>query len=227
MKEKVKYMINGIIFDMDGLMFDTEQLSTYGWIHTMKKLNIDLTIEFINSFKGTSAVYSKQLFEKRFGHDFDYEYARGIRTDYMNSVIEVSGIPIKNGLIELLDYLKSNHILAAVATSTNHVLGEKYLKMAGVYDYFMAVIYGDSVLKGKPEPDIFLKAARAIGKDPSNCFVLEDSPAGIRGGFAAGMKVIHIPDQIVIEDDIKKKVFKTCSDLNEVIKCIEIENKLT
>jgi len=217
-------MINGIIFDMDGLMFDTEQLSTYGWIHTAVKLDIDLTIDFINSFKGTSAVHSKQLFEKKFGKDFDYEYARGIRTDYMNSVIEESGVPIKKGLMELLHYLKSNHIVAAVATSTNHVLGEKYLKMAGVYDYFATVIYGDTVLKGKPEPDIFLKAVQAIGKDPSNCFVLEDSPAGICGGFAAGIKVIHIPDQIVIDNDIKKKVYRICSDLNEVIKCIEIEN---
>jgi len=217
-------MINGIIFDMDGLMFDTERLSTIGWTQVAKKLNIDLTIEFINSFKGTSAIYSKQLFKDRFGKAFDYEYARGIRTDYMNSVIEESGVPIKKGLVELLNYLKASHILAAVATSTNHILGEKYLKSAGVYDYFEAVIYGDTVLKGKPEPDIFLKAAQTIGRNPKECFVLEDSPAGISAGFAAGAKVIHIPDQIVIKEDIKKKVFRICSDLSEVIKLIEIEN---
>jgi len=217
-------MINGVIFDMDGLMFDTERLSTNGWKQTAKKLNIDLTIEFINSFKGTSVVYSKQLFENKFGNDFNYESAREIRTDYMNSVIKESGVPIKKGLIDLLNYLKTNYISAAVATSTNHVLGEKYLKMAGVYDCFEAIIYGDTVLKGKPEPDIFLKAAQAIGKNPKDCFVLEDSPAGICAGYAAGAKVIHIPDQIVIEDDIKRKVFRFCSNLNEVITCIEIEN---
>ena len=217
-------MINGVIFDMDGLMFGTEHLSTKGWQQTAEKLNIDLTIEFINSFKGTSAVYSKQLFKNRFGNDFNYEDARAIRTEYMDSVIEESGVPIKKGLIDLLDYLKTNHILAAVATSTNHVMGEKYLKMAGVHDYFAAVIYGDTVLKGKPEPDIFLKAIQTIGKKPEDCFVLEDSPAGIRAGFAAGAKVIHIPDQIVIKDDIKNKVYKFCSDLNEVITCIETEN---
>ena len=218
-------MINGIIFDMDGLMFDTERLSTTGWLQTAEKLNIDLTIDFINSYKGTSAFYSKQLFKNRFGDDFDYEYARGIRTEYMDLVINESGVPIKKGLKELLSYLKENHILAAVATSTNQLLGEKYLKMAGVYEYFTAVIYGDTVLKSKPEPEIFLKASQAIGVAPEECFVLEDSPAGIRAGYAAGIKVIHIPDQIVIKEDIKSKVFKICKDLNEVIQCIEIENK--
>ena len=219
-------MIKGVLFDMDGLMFDPERLSTHGWKDTAKKLNIDLPSEFINSYKGTSAVYSKKLFKNRFGQDFDYEYARGIRTDYMNSVIEVSGVPVKKGLIELLDYLKVNHILAAVATSTSQLMGEKYLKMAGVYDYFAAVIYGDTVLNGKPEPDIYLKAAQVIGINPKDCFVLEDSPAGISAGFSAGAKVIHIPDQIVIEEDIKLKVFRIVSDLSEVIKLLEIENKV-
>jgi len=209
---------------MDGLMFDTERLSTEGWIRTAKKLNIDLTIDVINSFKGTSAVYSKKIFKSRFGHEFDYESAREIRTKYMNSIIEESGMPMKKGLVELLDYLKLNHILAAVATSTNHILGEKYLKMAGVYNYFEAVIYGDRVQKGKPEPDIFLEAAKAIKRIPQECFVLEDSPAGISAGFTAGAKVIHIPDQIAIEDDIKKKVFKICDNLIDVINLIEIEN---
>jgi len=219
-------MVDGVLFDMDGLMFDTERLSTHAWKETAKKLNIDLPIEFINSYKGTSVVYSKQLFKDRFGQDFDYEYARGIRTEYMDSVIEVSGVPIKKGLIDLLDYLKANHIVAAVATSTSQLMGEELLKMAGVFDYFAAVIYGDAVLKGKPEPDIYLKAAQIIGKNPKDCFVLEDSPAGIAAGFAAGAKVIHIPDQIVIKDEIKKKVFRICNDLSEVINLIEIENKV-
>ncbi|SEW04181.1 HAD family hydrolase [[Clostridium] fimetarium] len=219
-------MINGVIFDMDGLMFDTERLSTKAWIHTATQLNIDIPMEFINSLKGVSAFYCKQLFQNRFGPSFDFEYARSLRTEHMNLVIKESGIPIKKGLIELLSYLKSNSIVAAVATSTNHVLAEKMLKMAGVYDYFETVVCGDSVVKSKPEPDIYLKALQIIGKSSDECFVLEDSPNGIGAGYAAKIRVIHIPDEIVIEDDVKKKVFKICCDLQEVITCIEKENNV-
>lgn len=216
-------MINGIVFDMDGIMFDTERLSTDGWLDTAKKLNIDLPIEFIDSFKGTAASFSEKLFKQRFGKDFDYEYARKLRTEYMESVIEESGVPVKAGLMELLDYLKPRQIPAAIATSTRRELAEKYLTMTGIYDYFDAIIYGDTVENSKPAPDIFLKAIQMLGKKAEECIVLEDSPNGIQAGYSAGIRVVHIPDQIMITDEMKKNVYKICNNLNEVIQVIEYD----
>lgn len=186
---------------MDGLMFDTERLSTKAWLNCGKILGIDLSIDFINSFKGRTPADSKKLFKARFGNDFDYDKARNIRTQYMIDYINENGVPVKKGLLELLNFLKESNIPCAVATSTNRELAVWYFEKAGVSKYLSACVFGDMVNKGKPEPDIFIKASEKIGVAYKDCVVFEDSPSGIKAGFSAGMRVIAVADMIPLSKE--------------------------
>ncbi|MDO5388177.1 MAG: HAD family phosphatase [Clostridia bacterium] len=197
-------MIKSVIFDMDGLMFDTERLSTKGWIECGKELGINIDVSFTNSFKGMSRMNSEKLFKEKFGKDFDYNNARKIRTEYILKYIEEKGVPVKKGLYELLKYLKSKNIKCAVATSTAKELAEIYFEKTNIREYIEAFVYGDSVPKGKPEPDIFLRAAEMMKEKPENCLVFEDSPSGIRAGKNAGMTVVAVPDMIPLKGEILK-----------------------
>ena len=218
-------MIKGVIFDMDGLMFDTERLSTEGWIKCGEVLGIDLDVGFINSFKGTAREYSCKLFKEKFGEDFDYDNARGIRTEYIKDYIDKNSMPVKKGLYELLQFLKDKGIPCAVATSTKKELAEKYFEMTDVKKFFSAFVYGDMVKRGKPEPDIFLKAAEMIGVNICDCLVLEDSPAGISAGYNAGAKVVAVPDMIPLNNEVLNKVRFCVNNLETVREIIKIENQ--
>jgi HAD superfamily hydrolase (TIGR01509 family) len=216
-------MIRGVIFDMDGLMFDTERLSTEGWLKAAEELHYPLTVPFIKSFKGTSTGTSRRMFLEAFGDAVDYDAARTIRTNYVNGWMKEHGVPIKKGLITLLEYLQAHQIPAAVATSTRKELAQMHLEDAGVCSYFQAFVYGSEVPNGKPNPDIFLIAANKIGVAPSDCLVLEDSPAGITAGKAAGASVIAIPDQIELSEELLKGV-TVLPDLEKVCAWIDQKN---
>lgn len=216
-------MIKGVIFDMDGLMFDTERLSTQGWIYCGKVLGINIDLDFINSFKGTGREYSCRLFKDRFGDFFDYEKARKIRTEFMLRYIEENGMPVKKGLIELLEFLKKNNVKCAVATSTIRELAEIYFEKSDVKKYFDAFIYGNMVEKGKPEPDIFIKAIDELKINKEDCIIFEDSPAGIKAGYKAGIKVIAVADMIPLNKDILKMVEGCFGSLDVAVNLI---NKL-
>ncbi|MDD3403560.1 MAG: HAD family phosphatase [Hespellia sp.] len=210
-------MIKGILFDMDGVLFDTERITTKAWLKLAAEWDLDLPVSFINSYKGQNLRVSRQLYLDRFGEDFPYDRFRARKTEYVQADIAENGLPVKPGVYELLQYAKEHQIQLAVATSTNQETAEKYLKQAGIYDYFCAIVYGDTVAASKPEPDIYLEAVRRIGVEARECFVIEDSPAGIMAGHNAGAKVIHVPDQIQVKEEILQKAYKVCKDLTEVI----------
>ncbi|BBF43407.1 pseudouridine-5' phosphatase [Lachnospiraceae bacterium KM106-2] len=214
-------MIKGAIFDMDGLMFDTERLAKQGWLSAAKQLNYPITEEMIDHIRGTNVAYSKKLFLTTYGEKVDYDLARKVRTDYVNEWIEEHGVPIKKGLKELLSYLKEKEIPCAVATSTHRELATKYLKMAGVFDYFTEVVFGDEVSKGKPDPEIFLTAASKLGVSCKDCIILEDSPHGIKAGFAAGAKVIGIEDLTPLAKESLEMTTWVCESLDQVIEKIK------
>lgn len=194
-------MIKGALFDMDGLLFDTEALALQGWLSAAKKYNYPITVETVNYIRGTNVAYSRDYFQKQFGDAVDYELARKERTDYVNRSIEENGVPLKEGVMELLTYLKEEKIKCAVATSTHENLAQKYLMKAGIYDYFDAWVYGDGIKKGKPDPEIFITAAKSLGLPCEECVVFEDSPHGIKAAHSAGCKVIAVPDLTEIEGE--------------------------
>lgn len=214
-------MIKGIIFDMDGVMIDSERQSNEGWLWAAKKLGVEMPMELIDSFKGAPAVLSKQLFDAYYQGKIDYWEARQLRTGRVHEIREQEGIPVKKGLIKLLDYIASSGLQCAVATSTRRESAEKTLHTIGAWEYLSAVVYGDEVAHGKPEPDIFLKAAAALGVTPAESIVIEDSINGIQAGYAAGMFVVHVPDTIIIDDEIRALTDAVCESLEEVIGLIE------
>lgn len=214
-------MIKGIIFDMDGVMIDSERQSNYGWLKAAEEQGIQMPMWLINIFKGAPAVISKQHFDDYFHGQADYWETRKLRSKYVHKLRETEGIPVKKGLYELLEYSRNTGIKCAVATSTQKESAYKTLHLIGVWEYLSAVVFGDEVKNGKPAPDIFLKAAMDLGLEPSECIVIEDSINGIKAGYNAKIRVVHVPDTIIIEDDIRNLTSEVCDDLNEVINVIE------
>lgn len=217
-------MVKGVIFDMDGLMFDTEQLSSIFWKQTGEQFGMEIPVEFVNSFRGRNPAAIKRAFLEKYGEDLDYgsfiELRMRLQYDYVREI----GVPIKKGLIELLNYLKEKGIRTAVATSTERKLAGTMLERAKVREYFDAFVFGDMVEKSKPHPDVFVKAAEEIGVPIGECLVLEDSIAGVKAGKAAGGYVIHIPDIIVVPEEVKEGITAQLNSLDEVIGWLENMN---
>ena len=218
-------MVSGIIFDMDGVLIDSERQSNEGWLWAAGQLGVDMPMWLIDSFKGAPAELCCKFFDDYYKGVIDYWEAKELRTQHVYKIRETEGIPVKNGVKDIFEYIRNNGLKCAVATSTRRESAEKTLHEIGVWDYLDAVVYGDEVEHGKPEPDIFLRAAKAIGVNPSEAVVVEDSINGIKAGYAADMRVVHIPDTIAIDDDIRKLTYMVCADLNGLIDVVESINK--
>ncbi len=225
--------IKAIIFDMDGVMFDTERLYEEAFAMIAKKWGYEseVTEEFIKSFKGKKKeaikVMYKTLLDKlsieRTGKEFDADEHIKQVLEYLDNYIESNGMPIKNGLIELLQYSKMNNIKVAIGTSEKFERVQFYLNKANIdKDIFDAIICGDMVKKGKPAPDIYLKACESIGINPENAIVCEDAPNGILAAYSAGTKPVMIIDLIEPTDEIRKLLF--VKPLNTLAKVKEIIN---
>ena len=224
MKENIK----AIIFDMDGVMFDTERLYEEAFAMIAKKwgYEYEVTEEFIKSFKGKKKeaikVMYKTLLDKvsieRTGKEFDADEHIKQVLEYLDNYIENNGMPIKNGLIELLQYAKINNIKIAIGTSEKFERVQFYLNKANINkDIFDSIICGDMVEKGKPAPDIYLKACEKILVNPENAIVCEDAPNGILAAYSAGAKPVMIIDLIEPTDEVKKLLFvNPLNSLNQV-----------
>ena len=186
-------MVKGVIFDMDGTMFDTERLSTKGWIYAGKKLGVDIPVALTDSFRGRNPQAIRKKFAAYFGDRLDYDTARAMKHEYFDEVTKES-VPHKEGLQDLLEYLKEHEIPAVVATSTERKRASRLIHMSGIEHLISNAIYGDMVERGKPEPDIFLEAARQLGRPAAECTVIEDSPNGLRASRRAGCRTLFVPD---------------------------------
>ncbi|MCR5608820.1 MAG: HAD family phosphatase [Lachnospiraceae bacterium] len=205
------------IFDMDGLMFDTERLffecvreaaSLYGYDYTEEK--------YIKTI-GTAGETLKKVVIETMGKDYPLVEASNKAKELMDIRIEKDGLPLKSGLLNLLGLLKELNIKCCVASSTNSDKVIEYLNKAGINNYFCNVIGGEMVNRSKPAPDIFLKACDECGFSPSEAVVLEDSMNGVRAGIAAGIKVICIPDIVMPDDFTKGNAYRVYNTLNDVI----------
>lgn len=205
-----------IVFDMDGLMFDTEKLSISAWKHAGEKYGLNIESSHVIEIIGIRFEDAIKVFEKYFGKNFPFSEIRKIREKYAFDYIEKNGIPIKKGLKELISYLEDNNILKAVATSSERTKAKKYLSSANMENRFDYIVCGDEVLRGKPNPDIFLKVAEKAGCHPSQCIVLEDSENGIVAASKAGMKPMFIFDIKRPSKSAEKLLFKEFSSLLEV-----------
>ncbi len=212
-----KKEIKGAVFDMDGLMIDTEKLYLRFWKESARDFGYDMRDEHVFAIRSLARKYSIPKLKGFFGEDFPTEEVRTHRTELMNQYIEKNGFDVKKGLFELFDYLRDTGRKIAVATATPRERTEKYLAMIGADKYLSAVICGDMVKCSKPDPEIYLTAAREINLPPNQCVAFEDSPNGIKSAFAAGLKAIMIPDMTQPDDEVAPMLSAVYPSLDRAI----------
>lgn len=186
--------INAVVFDMDGVIFDSERLVIECWKVIADKYGIENIEEACFECLGINAALTKELMKKRYGEEFPYDAYKKEMSALFHSRAAGGKLPQKKGIVELLTFLKEKHIPTAVASSTRREVVIRELEEGGLLPYFDQVICGDMVKHSKPEPDIFLKACESLSVDPAEAFAIEDSYNGIRAAFRAGMKPIMVPD---------------------------------
>lgn len=187
-------MIHTVIFDLDGLLVDTERTWYHVWDDLLGMYGKSFTLQdYVTNYSGKTVVDNTSLLIQNFNLPIDVEtgvnHANEIEQGYVQA-----GVALMEGAKELLDYLKNNRYKIVVGTSSHKERATTILERANVLDYFDDIVVGYDVARGKPFPDTFLEAARRVGSKPETCLVLEDSENGIQAAYAAEMKVICIPD---------------------------------
>ena len=188
---------------MDGLMFDTERIAFMAWRTAASQYGFEITEQIFKETLGVNIVLTGEIFMKYFGESFPIDIIKKERFKIAEDYVNLNGVTVKNGLYELLDYLKISNIKMAVATSTGRARAMRLLKMAGIDMNFNYVICGDEIINSKPDPEIFLKVAEKLGCTENRCLVLEDSEAGIMAAHKAGMLPVMIPDMKEPSEEVK------------------------
>ena len=209
-------MIKAIIFDMDGLMIDSERVTFECYQERLKDMNLTMDEEFYKTLLGKTIKGIYQRFYDVYGNDFPIENVIQDVHQLMAERFETEGVPVKKGLVKLLHYLKDNNYKTIFATSSNRDRVDKILAQAKITEFFDDSICGDEVTKGKPNPEVFLKSCQKLGVNVDEAIVLEDSEAGIQASYDANIKVICIPDMKYPEKQYEEKTFKILKDLTEV-----------
>jgi len=208
--------LRGVILDMDGLIFDTEALYLRGWSVVGEALGIPLTAEDAKDAIALSDRCADALFRERYGDAFSIEKAIPIMSEWIKAELTASGMPIKPGAREFIEYLHEQKIPFALGTSNHLHVAEAYLANADLLHYFDIMVTSDIVGAVKPAPDIFLKAAELLGLPPAQCLVLEDSRVGVTAGHAAGCPTIMVPDLLEPDAETRAKAWKVFDSLAEV-----------
>lgn len=215
--------IKAVIFDMDGLMFDTERLSAKYWIQAGKEQGLSVGEEFLSGIRGSSKEAAECKFYECFDRTYDYWAIRNRKTELFRGYLERHEIPLKEGLRELLLYLREHQYKVVLATSTARYYALQYLKSADVEQYFNGFVCGDMVTKCKPDPEIFFRAAALVECTPNQCVVLEDSLNGIRAAIDGGFIPVMVPDITQPGKALRAELAANCKDLFEVIAFLKQE----
>ena len=206
-----------VVFDMDGVIFDSERAVMNCWLELAQKYDIKDIEKPYFACVGTTMTRTREIMLETYGDDFPYdEYARESSLMY-HEKYDGGKLPMKPGVIELLSYLKEKGKKIALASSTRRETVTNQLSWAGIIDYFDVIICGDMVAKSKPAPDIFLKACQELGVSPENTYAIEDSYNGIRAAHAGQLRPIMVPDLLEANDEMRGMAECVCDNLNEVI----------
>lgn len=212
-----------VIFDMDGLIFDSEKISYDSWVEAAKVFNINFDIKIFYKLLGTNHESVRNTLLDEFGDKINVDdYIEEKRKINLSKI--TNGVEKKEGLDDLLVYLTDKNIKKAVATSSSREWALSLLSKANILHYFDYVLCGDEVRKSKPDPEVFLNVAKKLEVAPEKCMVLEDSEAGTIAGNRGRMKVIIIPDLKEPDEDIVRLAYKRLNNLKEVINEIETIN---
>ena len=213
-------MKKAVIFDMDGLMIDSERVTYEEYCHKLKQLNYPFDESIYRKCLGKNKNTVYQIFMDHFGEDFPMEEV----WDEVHVILDnrlASNVLIKKGLIELLEFLKEKDYKTIVATSSSRKRADYLLKNAKIAHYFDDTICGDEVTCGKPHPEIFLTACEKLGVTPDEALVLEDSEAGITAAHAGNIDVICVPDMKYPDEEFASKTVKIVESLLDVINYLD------
>lgn len=213
----MKDSITAVLFDMDGLVLDTEKLYTRFWQEAAKELGYPMTREQALGLRSLSRGAGVAKMQSYFGESVDYSAIRTKRIELMDAFIKREGVEVKAGIHELLEFLRERGIKTAITTSSPLERTVSYLTEVGLQNSFDELISGYMVEHGKPEPDIYLYAAGKLGVEPRNCMVLEDSPAGILAAHRAGCLPVMIPDQDEPDEETTGLLYAKVENLKAVI----------
>jgi len=192
------------VFDMDGVLFDTERLCERSWLAAAKRRGLSGMEEIFPQCIGLNANDSRRIVLGAYGEDFDYPGFREEASAWFWNYIEENGLPVMEGALELLECLRERQWRLGLASSTKRSTVLSHLEQAGIRDCFQVVITGDMVEHSKPLPDIYLMACRELGVRPEEAYAIEDSPNGIRSAYRAGMIPLMVPDMIEPDEELRR-----------------------
>ena len=207
---------DAVIFDMDGTLTDTEKYYQQAWPEALAHFGYEVTPERVLEFRSLGRPFAPLKFREWFGEDFDYDMVRDYRRGLVRNLIEIHGIPLKKGAVEILKWLMDNDITTAIATANEYPRTKRYLDKLGIGEYFDKIICADMVKLGKPAPDIYIYACEELGLASDRTFAVEDSPNGVKSAYDAGCKVIMVPDLSEPDEETAKMLYAKVNDLYEI-----------
>jgi HAD superfamily hydrolase (TIGR01509 family) len=218
--KKVQATVKGVLFDMDGVVLDTEKLYARFWREAAAALGYEMSYEQALGMRSLSSTAGQAQLESYFGKGVSRAEFRAKRIELMDAYIDIHGVDLKPGIRELLDYLDEHGIKAAITTSSPLERVRRYLGPHGLLERFERLCSGAEVAHGKPEPDIYLYGAACLGLKPEECLAVEDSSAGVLSAYRAGCMTVMVPDLDQPDADTEKLLFAKADSLVDVIDLI-------
>jgi len=202
------------VFDMDGLIFDSERIVQRSWNISGQKLGLGNVGEHIYYTLGLNRASRKKYYEENIREDFPFDEFSALTRKTFFGIVENEGLPMKKGVKEILQFGKENGIKLALATSSSRDYAMKCLRDAGIDTYFDGIVCGDMVSHSKPDPEIYLRACELVGTEPEDAVAFEDAPAGIEAAYRAGMKVVMVPDLVNPTEKVESMLWGKWETLN-------------
>lgn len=210
-------MVKAVLFDMDGVLLDTEKHLAKYWCQAAEEFGFDMSWETALSIRSLAAKYAEPYLKDILGEGFDYAKVRERRRELVRQELERSGIEKKPEVEFLLAELKARKIKTVITTASDEVRMKDYLSRAGLYGKFDDIVCATMVETGKPAPDIYLYACQAIGERAEDCLAVEDSPNGVLAAVRAGIRTIMVPDLSKPDQELKKVLYGVADTLRDVL----------
>jgi HAD superfamily hydrolase (TIGR01509 family) len=211
--------VEAVLFDMDGLLLDTEVIYIEAMQQAARSLDREMALDFCHSMVGVPERECSLMIEAYYGEGFSIDEFRGQFYRLLRGLLE-AGIPLKPGVVELLDFLADRGLPLAVATSSARSTAERHLSHVGLLDRFTALATRDDVERPKPHPDIYLEAARRLGVPPERCIAFEDSNLGLEAAHAAGTMAFMVPDLLQPLPETRARCVDVLPDLHAALKLL-------